>query len=291
MKLARPAASLGVRGSHRAAQPLGLHAPPHLDRGRRPFGEDHGRLLVFRGELAVRLLGEIQVAPRHTADDDRHTEEPAHGRVTLGEAVAARVFADVAQPQRLRLPDQDAEYASAARQIADRRARLLIDPERQELLERGPLLVEDSERRVACSGDLARRRQNPIEDSLWIEFGNKSAPRIEQTTQAQRVEGSTHHGSRSQNSSARHPRTFATARGNYRTGHSENRSLRNHRTAVSRLAKHLATYRERLAARSRGGTGCHPMRERRMGSGATISPTRWAISYPTPDAPLLRALV
>jgi type II secretory pathway component PulK len=33
------------------------------------------------------------------------------------------------------------------------------------------------------------------------------------------------------------------------------------------------------------------MRERRMGPGVTISPTRWAISYPTPDAPLLRALV
>jgi hypothetical protein len=94
------------------------------------------------------------------------------------------MLADVRQAQRLRLRDQDPEHAPAARQLANRRARLLIDAERYELAEPGPLFIEDAERRVARSGDLPRRRQNPIQNSLWIELRYERAPGVDQASQA-----------------------------------------------------------------------------------------------------------
>jgi hypothetical protein len=54
--------------------------------------------------------------------------------MAFGEAVAARILTDVAQAQRAWLRDQHAEDAATARQSADRPARRLIDPEREELL-------------------------------------------------------------------------------------------------------------------------------------------------------------
>ena len=155
-----------------------------LDRGRRPVGQNHGRLLVGLGEVAVLFLGEIQVAPDRAANHDRHTEEAAHRRVTIGEAVAARVLAHIGQAERLRLRDQHSEHAPPARQVANRRARLVVDAERYELAERGPLVIEDPERRIAGSGDLPRGRQNPVENSQRIELRYECAPGVEQAGQA-----------------------------------------------------------------------------------------------------------
>ena len=49
--------------------------PGVVDRDRRPVGEDDGRVLVVLGELADRLLGQVEVAPHLAADGDRHAEE------------------------------------------------------------------------------------------------------------------------------------------------------------------------------------------------------------------------
>ena len=43
--------------------------------------------------------------------------------------------ADVVEPQRARVVDQDAEHAAAARQVADRPVRLLVDADGEEALE------------------------------------------------------------------------------------------------------------------------------------------------------------
>ena len=60
-----------------------------------------------------------------------------------------------------RVLDQHAEHAAAARQVADRAARLVVDADRQEALELALVLVEDPERRVARAGELARRLAAP----------------------------------------------------------------------------------------------------------------------------------
>ena len=99
-----------------------------------------------------------------------------HRRVALGEAVALRVLADVGEAQRLWIADQHAEHAAAARQLADRLARLLVDPEGQEALERGAPLVEDPERRVAGAGDLAGGREDPVEDGLGSSSATSARP-------------------------------------------------------------------------------------------------------------------
>ena len=98
-----------------------------LDRDRRPAGEDDERLLVGLVELAALLLGEVEVAVGLAADEDRHAEEAVHRRVVERKAVGLRVLADVAQPQRPRLGDQHPEDAVAARQLADRRVRGVVD--------------------------------------------------------------------------------------------------------------------------------------------------------------------
>ena len=134
-----------------------------VDRDRRPVGEDHGGLLVLLGELAVGLLGQVQVAPRLPADHDRHTQEAAHHRMPRGKPVAARVLANIGQAQRLWMLDQRAEHPSSARQIADRPVGLLVDSRGQELLELGALLVQDPQRRVARPGDLPRGLKHTVQ--------------------------------------------------------------------------------------------------------------------------------
>ena len=93
------------------------------------------------------------------------------------------MLAHVAQAKRPRIPDQRAQHAPAAGQIADRRARWLIDADCQELRQRRAPFVEDAERRVARPGDLARGCEDPVENRLRIEFGYERTPRIQQATQ------------------------------------------------------------------------------------------------------------
>ena len=94
-----------------------------LDRDRRPVGE-HDRAPPRRSRRTspLGLLGEVEVAPRLAADEDRHAEERVHRGVPERESVGARMVAHVGEPQRLRVADQPPEDAVASRQLADRRA-------------------------------------------------------------------------------------------------------------------------------------------------------------------------
>jgi hypothetical protein len=56
--------------------------------------------------------------------------------VTRGETDRTRILAEVGQAQRLAAVNQDAEDAAAAREIADRSLRLLVDADGDELLQR-----------------------------------------------------------------------------------------------------------------------------------------------------------
>ena len=63
----------------------------------------------------------------------------------------------------------------AARQLADRALRLLVDTARQEPLELLALLVEDAERRVASARELTRGLEDPLENHVELEPSAHSA--------------------------------------------------------------------------------------------------------------------
>ena len=65
------------------------------------------------------LSRQVEVAEHLVADPDRHAEERAHRRVVRREPVAVGVLAEVGQPDRLRVDDQQAEDAVALGQVAD----------------------------------------------------------------------------------------------------------------------------------------------------------------------------
>ena len=146
--------------------------PRVLDRDRGPVGEDDERLLVGLVELAVGLLGQVEVAVGLAADEDRHAQEAVHRRMAEGEAVRARVVADVGHAQRPRVADEDAEDPVPSGQVADRAVGLRVDPAGQEALELPAAVVEDAERRVARAGQLARHLEHAVEDDLEVELGH-----------------------------------------------------------------------------------------------------------------------
>ena len=132
-------------------EPVG---PGIRDRDRGPVGEDDDRLLVVLVEVAAFLLGQVDVPEGLPADDDRRAQEAAHRRVPGGKAVRLRMGADILDPDRPRILDQQAEHAASPRQVADRLPCLVVDADRQEALELAPALVEHSEGGVARSGQL-----------------------------------------------------------------------------------------------------------------------------------------
>ena len=175
-----------------AAALTGLVQLRVADRDRRPVGEDHRGLLVCLGELAVRLLRQVQVAPHLAADHDRHPQEAAHRRMPRREPVAAGVLPDIRQPQRLRVLDQRAQHAPPAREVADRAARVLVDARRQELFEPAVALVEDPQRRVARPRDLPRRLEHAVKHDALVELGREDAAHVEQPPNPRLIRGCLH---------------------------------------------------------------------------------------------------
>ena len=153
-----------------------------LDRDGRPLSEHHGGLLVDVGELAVALLlGQIEVAPRLSADDDWHAEEAAHDRMCRGKAVARGMLTDVLQTQRPWVLDQHAQDSPAAREVADRTVGLLIDAQRQELVELGALVVQDPERGIAGAGDVACGLEHQVEHGALVKLRHQRPADVQQT--------------------------------------------------------------------------------------------------------------
>ena len=80
---------------------------------------DH-ELLVDVGEhLGGRLVGQVEVAEDLVAHPDRHAQERSHRRVVGREAEAVGVLAQVGQPQRLGVDDEQAEDPVPLGQVAD----------------------------------------------------------------------------------------------------------------------------------------------------------------------------
>ena len=113
--------------------------------------------------------------------------------MTVGNAGAARMTADVGQAQRVRALPEDAEHATAARKVSDACTRLPVESEGEELVD-DAVLVQDRKRRIPRAGDLTRRRQDPIEYRLRIELADKRTPGVEQAAHAERVGDGAHLG-------------------------------------------------------------------------------------------------
>jgi hypothetical protein len=152
------------------------------DRDRRPVGQDRDGLHVGVVEVARRLFGEVEVAPRLTADDQRGAQERRHRRMPGGEPVGARVRAHIGQHERARIVDQHAENPATARKIADRCVRRRIHAARQKPLERTTIGSEHADRGVAGARELACGLEQPLEDNLQIELGHQQPPGLQQTT-------------------------------------------------------------------------------------------------------------
>jgi hypothetical protein len=98
-----------------------------------------------------------------------------------GEAVTARVLANVSEAQRLRVIDQHTQHSPPTREVADRPTSLLVHARGQELLKRGVIFVQDAKGGIAGSRDLACRLEHAIEQDALIELLRKRAAHIEQT--------------------------------------------------------------------------------------------------------------
>ncbi len=97
--------------------------------------------------------------------------------------------ADVLESQGLLLADKQAQHTAAARQFADRLAGLLVDPHGVEVLQAAALRVEDPERGVAGTGELAGDIQQLLQDRLEVELGDQRAPDCHQAAEHALVQG------------------------------------------------------------------------------------------------------
>src|SRR5450755_5082575 len=114
----------------------------------------------------------------------------------FGKSIALRMLADIGQPQRVRIVDQNPEYAMTTRQLADREPGLGIDPDGDEPFELPAPIVEHPERGVARSGDLHCGLEDLVENLLHVELGHQATSQTEQAAEMRLIERSTHHSGR-----------------------------------------------------------------------------------------------
>ncbi len=87
---------------------------------------------------------------------------------------------DVRQAQGPRIADQLAENAMAARRLAQRESRVVVDPDGDEAFQRVPARVEHAQRGVARAGQLARHREHPLEDGLELRLLEHAPAELDQ---------------------------------------------------------------------------------------------------------------
>ena len=147
-----------------------LVQPCVLDRHSRLARQRPDELLVLLGERLGLLLGQVEIAERPAAEQDRHTQEAVHRRMVGRKADGARIVADRLQPQRARVGDQGAENAAAAREISDLRNGLLVEAGVDEALEPRTGGIDHAQRRVAgagqCGGRLGQLQQQIVQREL-----------------------------------------------------------------------------------------------------------------------------
>jgi len=180
---------LGHEGVHHLVQRLELRGPACrrlvearvLDRDGRLAGEQHeGRLVVLVEVDAAGLLRQVEVAVDDAAQVDGRAEERPHRRVVRRKADRPRIRMQIVQAQRLRVADEDAEDAAAVRKIADRRARLVVEPSRDEALQRLARRIEDAERGVARAGEGGRRLHELLQNGVERQRRRKRDPGLDE---------------------------------------------------------------------------------------------------------------
>ncbi len=164
-----------------------------VDRDRGPVGEDHRGLLVALGELAVLLLGQVQVAPRLPADAGR----ARRGSCASPDARPGTRSSTGCCPTSARRSGCGCSISAPSTPRPRGRspiARLvsLVEPGGQELREFGALLVEDPERRVARAGDLPGGLQHRPENLAQIELAHELAPDIKESADPELVRDAVH---------------------------------------------------------------------------------------------------
>ena len=98
------------------------------------------------------------------------------------------MVADMGEPQRPGIIDQQPEDAAARGEVPDRAVRLGVDPRRDEAPEALAAVVEDADGRVAGPGDLARDVQKLLQDGVDLELGDQGAPCVNQAPKTGLVE-------------------------------------------------------------------------------------------------------
>jgi hypothetical protein len=135
--------------------------------------------LVLGGELAVPLLGHVEVAEHLSPDQHRDPEEGPHGRVLLREAERGRMGAQVADAQWVRGGDQLAEHALALRQMTHPVGQLLVDAHRDEGTQ-SATGAEYAQRSVAGVDQARRRLRDLMERRVQVQAGGHAEEGIEQ---------------------------------------------------------------------------------------------------------------
>ena len=151
-----------------------------LDRDGRLRREERDDVLVLLGELAVGLLGQVQVPVGDAAEHDRHPQERRHRRVVRREADRVRMLGEAAEAQGLRVADEHSEDAAPARTVADLPLGLLVDAGHEEALEACPGGVDHTERRVARAGQPRRRLHDPLEHGVEGQLGRDDDARLDE---------------------------------------------------------------------------------------------------------------
>ena len=146
-------------------------------------GQRHRQPLVLDAELVRTLLvGEVQ-APDGFAAPDGHAEERSHLRVPGRKPLRQRVLAQVAQPHRLGIFEEDAEDALELRKAPDGRVGLVVDAARDEICQLA-VLIYDAQGAVPRVYQLAGRLDDPLQDRGQAQVGGDAEHRVEQLLEA-----------------------------------------------------------------------------------------------------------
>ena len=175
--------------------------------------EGHDQLLIDVGEhLGGRLLGQVQVAEHLVAEADRHAEERVHRRVVRREAIAVGMLAEIGEPQRLGIDNEQTQDAMTLRQVSDRTMRVIVDANGDELGEEGARLVEHAERAVASIDQVGGGFDDAPEQGGQVETRADCEHGFEKSVQLSRAGELRHPASQYSIRGRRLPRTSVSAR-------------------------------------------------------------------------------
>ena len=115
---------------------------------------------------------------------DRDAEEGTHRRVIGRKAHGARVLAEVVEPERRVLADEDSEDPPPTRKVADRSVRLGIHARGEEALELGTASVDHAERGIARGRELGSRLDQALQEGVERQLGRERDPGLDERPQA-----------------------------------------------------------------------------------------------------------